>query len=180
MPQASHALARVCIVVLSLALLAAVPPSALAARRPVHRPAVRRHARQAALDPVARAILWAEHRRGSAAWAWYCERFVENAFMTGGRYETAWEAALGLGLRTGPAPRGALVFFRPDPTNRGYGHVGISLGRGRMISALARVTETQIAGSRYWSGLYAGWARVPASWWEFDSWSSSQRLRSSP
>lgn len=176
----SRALARACIVVPSLALLAAAPPSALAARTPAHRPRVHRHARQAALDPASRAIVWAEHRRGSAAWAWHCERFVENAFMTGGRYETAWEAAFDLGLRAGRAPRGTLVFFRPDPSNRGYGHVGISLGRGRMISALARVTETTIAGDRYWSGLYAGWARVPASWWEFDSWSSSQRLTSSP
>lgn len=74
----------------------------------------------------------------------------------------------------------ALAFFRPDPTNHGYGHVGISLGAGRMISALARVTVTRVAGSRYWSALYAGWAPVPRSWLVPDSWSSSQRLTSSP
>lgn len=175
----SRALVRACIVVLSFALIAAASPAALAARRPAHRPRVHR-ARPAALTPAARAIVWAEHRRGSAAWAWYCERFVENAFTTRGRYETAWEAALDLGLRAGPAPRGTLVFFYPDATNHGYGHVGISLGGGRMISALARVTESAIAGSRYWSALYAGWAPAPASWLAPASWSSSQRLTPSP
>ena len=166
-PWMLRALVRTCVVVTSVALLAAAAPRAHAA----------------AISPRAaasRAIAWAERLDGSARYAWYCERFVENAFGTGGRYETAWDAAQEVGLRRGAAPRGALVFFGPDPTNHGYGHVGISLGGWRMISALARVMVTRIAGSRYWSALYAGWAPVPPSWLVPDSWSSSQRLTPSP
>lgn len=158
----SRALAGACIATLSLALVGTV------------------HAAAASPSPASRAIAWADRLDGSTRYAWYCERFVENAFGTGGRYETAWDAARALGLHRGAAPRGALVFFHPDPTNHGYGHVGISLGGGRMISALARVMVTSIEHTRYWSRLYAGWAPVPASWLVPDSWSSSQRLTSSP
>lgn len=176
MSQVFRASCRALIVLL---VVLAVPAVAHA-QRPPHRHRVHRRAHPAALPPAARAIVWAEHRRGSAAWAWYCESFVENAFGTRGHYETAWEAALDIGLRAGSAPRGALVFFYPDVTNHEYGHVGISLGGGRMISALARVTESAIAGSSYWSALYAGWAPAPASWLVPASWSSSQRLTPSP
>jgi len=166
-PWRSRALARVCVVVMSVALLAAAAPRAHGVAAPSR-------------TPAARAIAWAERLDGSARYAWYCERFVENAFGTGGLYETAWDAARAIGLRRGAAPRGALVYFRPDPTNHGYGHVGISLGGGRMISALARVMVTRLAGNRYWSALYAGWAPVPRSWLVPDSWSSSHRLTGSP
>lgn len=162
-----RALARTCVVVMSVALVAVAVPRAQAAAAPPR-------------SVAARAIAWAERLDGSARYAWYCERFVENAFGTGGLYETAWDAAQAIGLRRGAAPRGALVFFRPAPTNHGYGHVGISLGGGRMISALARVMVTRFAGSRYWSALYAGWAPVPSSWLVPDSWSSSQRLTARP
>lgn len=158
----SRALVVTCVAMVSVAFVATRPAAARAA------------------SPASRAIAWAERLDGSRRYAWYCERFVENAFGTGGLYETAWDAGLALGLHDGAAPRGALVFFRPDPTNHGYGHVGISLGQGRMISALARVMVTSIAHSRYWSRLYAGWAPVPASWLVPDSWSSSQRLTLSP
>lgn len=166
MPWRIRALVRACVVALTVAVAAAAAPRA--------------HAAVAPRSAAARAIAWAEQLDGSTRYAWYCERFVENAFGTGGLYESAWDAAQAIGLHRGTAPRGALVFFRPDPTNHGYGHVGISLGGGRMVSALARVMVTRIAGSRYWSALYAGWASVPRSWLVPDSWSSSQRLTSSP
>jgi hypothetical protein len=110
------------------------------------------------------AIAWAQTLKGSTNYAWYCERFVENALNTSGRFPSAWAGAQSLGLRSGWAPRGALVFFRPHWTNQNYGHVGISLGGTSMISALAKVEETNIAASKYWSSLYAGWAYAPASW----------------
>ena len=110
------------------------------------------------------AISWASGLRGSVGYAWWCQRFVENAFNTQGRFASAWRAAQGLGLRAGWAPRGALVFFRPHWSNKGYGHVGISLGGTRMISALASVQDTDINASGYWRSLYAGWAPAPASW----------------
>ncbi len=166
-PWRSRALARACVVVLSVALVAAAAPRADAAGVPPR-------------TAASRAIAWAERLDGSTRYAWYCERFVENAFGTGGLYETAWDAARAIGLHRGSAPRGTLVYFRPDPTNHDYGHVGISLGGGRMISALAWVMVTRLAGSRYWSALYAGWAPVPHSWLVPDSWSSSQRLTPSP
>jgi hypothetical protein len=61
-------------------------------------------------------------------------------------------------------PPGKLLLFAPDSVNRGFGHVGISLGGGRMISALNGVEVTNISSSPYWSRLYRGWASAPASW----------------
>jgi hypothetical protein len=90
--------------------------------------------------------------------------FVENAFNTSGRYASAWAAARALGLHGGVAPAGALVFFKPDSSNEGYGHVGISLGGGNMVSALSSVQDTNIFASSYWRALYAGWAYAPPSW----------------
>ncbi len=118
----------------------------------------------AGFDRGESAIAWARSWLGSRAYAWWCERFVENAFNTSGRYATAWTAARALGLHSGWAPRGALVFFRADGTNDYDGHVGISLGGTSMISALAVVQTTDIAASSYWRALYAGWAYPPASW----------------
>jgi NlpC/P60 family len=115
-------------------------------------------------DPGESAIAWAQSLRGNTSYAWYCERFVENAFNTSGRYPSAWAAATALGLHGGAAPRGALVFFRPNSTNDYYGHIGISLGGGQMVSALSSVQDTSIVASSYWSALYGGWAYAPASW----------------
>jgi len=110
------------------------------------------------------AIAWAQGKRGNTAYAWWCERFVENAFNTQGQFASAWIAAQRLGLHDGWAPRGALVFFRPHASNKSYGHVGISLGGTKMISALSSVQETDINASAYWRSLYAGWARAPNGW----------------
>ena len=110
------------------------------------------------------AIAWAQSLMGSTAYAWYCQRFVENAFNTSGRYPSAWAAARALGLRGGVAPRGALVFFRPHASNLQYGHVGLSVGGGRMISALSRVSNNSYVSEPYWASLYAGWAPAPGVW----------------
>ncbi len=113
------------------------------------------------------AVAWARTQSGSPIWAWRCERFVEEAYGTRYIYATAWAAAQHLALHSGPvtgAPAGTLVFFGPDSANRGFGHVGISLGGGRMISALQSVQITDISRSPYWNSLYRGWAYAPATW----------------
>ena len=115
----------------------------------------------------ATAIQWALTQLRLTRWAWWCERFVEEAYGSRYDYRTAAAAATRLHLHHEPitrAPRGSLVYFRADPSNRRYGHVGLSLGDGKMISALARVQKTDIAHSRYWRRLYVGWADAPGSW----------------
>jgi hypothetical protein len=122
-------------------------------------------------DHRASAIGWARAQRGTGVWASYCERFVEEAYGTRGQFDTAAEAASALAatgqLRRGPisqAPAGTLVYFRPNAINHGYGHVGLSLGHGRMISALTTVSVTDVSRSRYWRDLYVGWAPAPGDW----------------
>jgi hypothetical protein len=115
----------------------------------------------------ASALEWARTQLRSKIWAYRCERFVEEAYGTRYIFTSAWAAAQHVALhRTaiGEAPMGALVFFSPDSANHGEGHVGLSLGAGRMISALETVQITDVQRSRYWRSLYLGWAYAPASW----------------
>ena len=106
------------------------------------------------------AIGWAMSRIGQGGWAGWCERFVENAFGTGGRYASAWAAASAMMTNPGGAmanaPAGSLLFFKPHASNQGFGHVGISLGDGRMVSATNNGPEVT-GSSSYWQGLFAGW-----------------------
>jgi hypothetical protein len=113
------------------------------------------------------ALTWARSQRRLAKWAWRCERFVEEAYGTRGRFDTAADAAAALPLTRSPitdAPAGALVYFKADRANRGYGHVGLSLGGGKMLSALAQVTVTDVAHDRYWRSIYLGWTPAPDAW----------------
>jgi len=115
----------------------------------------------------ASAAQWARTQIGVSTWIWRCERFVEEAYGTRFVFRTAVEAARKLDLHRRPigtAPRGALLFFGGDRYNRGYGHVGLALGDGRMISALARVEITNVAHDPYWRALYRGWALPPRDW----------------
>lgn len=110
-------------------------------------------------DGASGALSWALGKVGSQDWNQMCERFVENAFGTTGRYASAKDAAASLLSRAGgtlaDAPRGALVFFRPDRSNSNYGHVGISLGGGSFVSATSRGVSVDGA-TPYWSNLYQG------------------------
>jgi hypothetical protein len=113
------------------------------------------------------AVAWAKSQLGSRLWAYRCELFVEQAFGTSGQFRTAWAAAQRLGLRPSAvarAPAGALLFFAPDAANDDFGHVGVSLGGGKMVSALNTVQITNVSKSRYWSSLYRGWATAPSAW----------------
>ena len=109
------------------------------------------------------AVDWALAQKGVAGWTLHCEGFVESAYGTRGEFQSAGKLAASLKLQRGPAPSGALVFFRADWGNK-YGHVGISLGGNRMISALAKVATTDIAKSPYWTHQYLGWSYAPPSW----------------
>ena len=111
------------------------------------------------------ALDWAQGQLKSTDWRYRSERFVEEAFATHGRFASPRSAARRLRLhRSFPAPRGALMLFRPDGFNRGLGHIGLSLGGGRMISALDAVQITNVARNDYWRDLYLGWSRAPHSW----------------
>jgi NlpC/P60 family len=113
------------------------------------------------------ALAWARTQRNLKRWAWRCERFVEEAYGTRSKFPTAAAAASSVELHRGPitsAPRGSLVYFAADKYNQRYGHVGLSVGGGSMISALTHVAITDVARSRYWRDLYLGWADAPATW----------------
>lgn len=122
-------------------------------------------------DRSAGALKWALERAGSKDYALWCLRFVANAYNAQkSGFRTAQEAAERLGLRNSggsaaSAPAGALLFFRyigADGAN--YGHVGLSLGNGRMISALTTVKIETIDQVKYWRENYLGWAFPPPEW----------------
>jgi hypothetical protein len=118
-------------------------------------------------DHRATALAWARTQLRQERWEWRCERFVEEAYGTRKQFVTAAAALSKLALHREPiaaAPPGALVYFAADRYNRGYGHVGLSTGAGRMISALTTVRITDVARSRYWRSLYVGWADAPGTW----------------
>jgi hypothetical protein len=113
------------------------------------------------------ALAWTQTQRDVKSWAWRSERFIEEAYGTRGHFRTAAAAASSLKLHRSAittAPAGSLMYFAADKYNRGYGHVGLSQGGGRMISALATVTTTNVARSHYWRRLYRGWADAPTTW----------------
>lgn len=121
-------------------------------------------------DPDTRevgALEWASGFYGSRAWAYRDQRFVEAAYAERGRFASPRVAIRRLRLHRGSpklAPKGMLMLFHGDRINRGLGHVGLSLGDGRMLSALDEVSDTDVATSRYWRHIYAGWARAPSTW----------------
>ena len=120
-------------------------------------------------DPTkaALAAAWAVQQIGSQAWNEYCERLIENAYGTSGRYPSAAAAAAGLPLYQDPsaAEPGDLVYFKADDTNNGYGHAGIYVGNGRMVSATpSGVKETSILQDPYYGPRFVGFAKAPADW----------------
>jgi hypothetical protein len=118
-----------------------------------------------------RAIAWAQSMLGSPEYNGFCLRFVAFAYAAKKFARTATLAANELGPREGDkparnAPRGALLWFTWGDANKGrnLGHVGISLGDGRMIDALDAVRIDTIDGSRWWRSHYRGWTPAPDSW----------------
>jgi hypothetical protein len=94
------------------------------------------------------------------------ERNRAEAYGTSGIYDSARQLMSSAILHHDPiarAPRGTLVFFAPDQFNNAWGHVGISLGDGRMVSALDSVRITNVQRARYWRAGYVGWADAPGT-----------------
>lgn len=115
-----------------------------------------------------RAINWARSMLGNTGYNGWCERFVENAFGTTGRYASA-KANLNQKLATGQlhagdtnVPAGALAFFKPSWQNGNYGHTMLSLGGGQFISSGRTVHSTGLNTAAF--GPYAGWAWADAAW----------------
>jgi hypothetical protein len=78
------------------------------------------------------------YRPDGVPWVGWCEMFAGDVLAEAGiahaRYASAIEDAIAAPLYRGSAPAGSLVFF--DQRASPYGHVGISLGDGTMLSAL--------------------------------------------
>lgn len=97
------------------------------------------------------AIAWALDKLGVTNYAGLCYAFVEDAYEFGngivldGQGCTAKEAADAYGAAdsSGQPPTGAYVFYNCLGTlngeHRNWGHVGLSLGDGRVIHAWDRV-----------------------------------------
>lgn len=95
-------------------------------------------------------------RPDGVAWSGWCEMFVGNVLAEAGiphvRYESALADAASGPLYRGRAPAGSLVFF--DQRANAYGHVGIAVGDGTMLSALGGgIVRTEY---ERWSS-YLGW-----------------------
>jgi cell wall-associated NlpC family hydrolase len=95
-----------------------------------------------------------------------CEVFVENAYGTQYKYLTAQRAYDALHTSTTWTPDiGALVWFVPNSSNGGAGHVGIYIGNGQFISATYNGVKVQYM--NWWSdhlAPYEGWGNAPTSW----------------
>jgi hypothetical protein len=118
--------------------------------------------------PVKQAVAasWALSNLGSKDFFNLCQRFIEQAYGTGGQYGSAAAAGKALFKTANPAQAdvGDLVFFRPDQTNNYAGHAAIYLGNGEMVGATnAGVTKDRID-SPYWKNLLVGFGDPPEAW----------------
>jgi hypothetical protein len=137
---------------------------------------------------VNNAVHWAEGQIGinqntecnqTNPWAGYCARFVAHAYgnCTFG-VDTAkigWEGSDNVFGERHPnkdynaIPKGALVFFNPDPEHVPEWHVGLAIGNGKMIHAYVNGVKGPVDISSI--SNYLGW-RWPSAW--TDDQSSSQ------
>lgn len=121
-----------------------------------------------------KAVDWARGQLGvwkttltpDGMWSGWCERFVEIAYGTTGRYPSAiadynaQRAAGRISTSMNP-PAGALVFYNLSS----YGHVGVSIGGGQVISTKGINTWEPVRqhGVTDLSG-YLGWSYAPMAW----------------
>jgi hypothetical protein len=125
-------------------------------------------------DPrAANAVAWGVSLANarSTSYPGLCEKFVENAYNTTGKYPTAIAAFNS--LKAGGAihttsttiPIGALVFSEYVPWDGGSGHVELSEGNGRYVSGGASTSgAVNVAEYDHLSTGFLGWAYAPASW----------------
>ena len=118
-----------------------------------------------------RALEWANCKVGSTEYVGLGPRFVAFAYAARVFPRSATILANALGPAEGDqparrAPRGALMWFSLGDPNigRNDGHVGISLGDGRMIHAVGAVAVDDVGRSRWWRSRYRGWTPAPDAW----------------
>jgi cell wall-associated NlpC family hydrolase len=120
-------------------------------------------------DQVAKqsiAANWALSQLGSKDYYNLCQRFIEQAYGTGGQFGSAAAAGKALFKTANPAEAdpGDLIFFKPDASNGFAGHAAIYLGNGEMVGATnGGITRDRID-SPYWSKLLVGFGDPPAAW----------------
>jgi cell wall-associated NlpC family hydrolase len=120
-----------------------------------------------ALGKQAVAASWALSNLGSKDFYNLCQRFIEQAYGTGGQYGSAAAAGKALFKTADPAQAdvGDLVFFRPDASNGYAGHAAIYLGNGEMVGATnAGVTKDNLLTNPYWKNLLVGFGDPPDAW----------------
>ena len=129
-----------------------------------------------------RAVAWALDQVGSPAYAARCLAFVEDAYERANAIEvfggaSAADSAAIYDTRPigeTPPPRGALVFFDCagpiGAETRAWGHVGLSLGDGRLVHAWDRVRVDAI-GAIHALPLSPGWSAP-----ELLGWTPAERV----
>ena len=128
---------------------------------------------------IDRAIRWAMEALDSTEYQTLYLKFVEDAYEISNDIEldgcsTAKESADACNAQenVGVPPRGAYVFYdcwgTIEGKRRNWGHVGLSMGDGRVIHAWDRVRVDQYldvqnleAGPGWTRPEYIGWAPVP-------------------
>lgn len=121
-----------------------------------------------------KAVSWAKSQVGISTtdltedhmWSGWCELFTEIAYGTRGKYlraiddYNAQKSAGRIHTDTNP-PAGALVFYNLSA----YGHVGISIGSGRVISTQGMDTPLPVREHGVTElTSYLGWAYAPSDW----------------
>jgi hypothetical protein len=122
-----------------------------------------------AASSATRAVAWGVSQNHSNAYPFLCERFVENAYGTSGRYASAiagfyaLRAAGQMHYTSTGIPAGALVFSSNPRYDLSNGHVMISIGNGTYISGGVSGSggTVQIIGLQ---STFLGWSMAPASW----------------
>lgn len=127
---------------------------------------------------IEKTIKWALAQLGSDTYTFRCLAFVEDAYEIANRVEifggsTARESAEEYGVQKEPLtpPIGAFVFYDMSgtlfDTYKNWGHVGLSLGDGRVIHAWDKVRidgyldVEKLQGAPGWTPpQYIGWAPV--------------------
>lgn len=112
---------------------------------------------------------WAWGQLGSESYYNLCERFVENAYGTSGRYASAlsaynaMRAAGAIHTSSTNIPAGALV-FSDGPVDGPNGHVMLSIGGGTFISGGANGPSVKVFTTPNPGSTYLGWSYAPTSW----------------
>lgn len=127
------------------------------------------------------ALRWADEHLDSTAYTTRCLAFVEDAIeraneveIFGGDYAGESADRYGATHTADPAPPGAFVFYRSvgdiEGIRRDWGHVGLSMGDGRVIHAWDRVRVDEASALASLS---------PAPGWEplsFRGWTPLSRI----